>query len=104
MLSSLFADDPDLTALVHSFVDELPARLATIRSAREDGERDRYVRLVHQLAGAGGSYGFGELSSAASTLELVIRRAAGPAAEYESLQVLERTIQSILADYQSVAL
>jgi two-component system, OmpR family, response regulator len=63
------------------------AGLSTHRLALKDGNRppatlDRIKMVAHALSGAGGIYGFAELSDAAATLEdAAIAELAGPGAE-----------------------
>jgi HPt (histidine-containing phosphotransfer) domain-containing protein len=66
---STLARDPEMAELVSVFVLELPSRLAAIRRAASDGDCPTINRLAHQLKGAGGSYGFAQLSSAAGDLD-----------------------------------
>jgi len=49
-LRSDFHDDPDMKDIVRAFLEEIP-------------------RVVHQMKGAGGGYGFQEISNAAAQLE-----------------------------------
>jgi HPt (histidine-containing phosphotransfer) domain-containing protein len=54
--------------------------MAEIEAAFEGGDGDALRTLVHQLKGAGGSYGLMPLSRSAAELELLIRSGA-PRAE-----------------------
>ena len=47
----------------------LPQRLNSIMSAYEQSHRDQLIRIVHQLKGSGGGYGFPQLTDAADKLE-----------------------------------
>jgi histidine phosphotransfer protein HptB len=73
VLVSQLAGDPDLRELIEQFVTELPERLANIRMAACAGNLPEVARLAHQLKGAGGSYGFPEISEGASELERAAR-------------------------------
>src|SRR5439155_26563785 len=73
---SSLAGDPDLAELVALFVSELPQRLADIRQAAQEQNWQEVRRLSHQLRGAGGSYGFPLLTTAAGQLESVAREQA----------------------------
>ena len=68
-IRSDFADDPDMAELVSEYVQRMPQRINAILSAYERNERDQLVRIVHQIKGSGGGYGFPLLSSAADKLE-----------------------------------
>ena len=73
---SQLAADPDLAELVDLFIDELPERLRQLHAALEQGNRHDLARFSHQLKGAGGSYGFPQLTPAAAELELLAKQAA----------------------------
>ena len=67
---STLANDPDLGELVDMFVEqEMPVRITAIRSAFERGDRAAVRRAAHQVTGAGGSYGFAQLTASAAVLE-----------------------------------
>ena len=70
---SLLADDTDLYEIVKMFVDEMPTRidqLLSVFNAKNWGELER---TAHQLRGAAGSYGFGEVTPAAGKLEQAVK-------------------------------
>jgi HPt (histidine-containing phosphotransfer) domain-containing protein len=72
-LYSRLASDPDLGEIVDMFVDEMPARVAAIADQATAGDREGLRRLVHQLRGAAGSYGFDPISPCAGLVESAIR-------------------------------
>ena len=78
LVSQLVEADPEMIDIVEQFVGELPDRLAALREALRDRDWDRLVVLAHQLKGAGGSYGYPEISEAARQLEADARERAGP--------------------------
>ena len=61
--------DDDLTDLIELFVQEVPSRLAVLRRLIDSLDHSELARFAHQLKGAGGSYGFPELTTAAAQLE-----------------------------------
>jgi HPt (histidine-containing phosphotransfer) domain-containing protein len=71
---SQLADDPDLYEIVKMFVEEMPTRME--RLIKEYDEKNWYElkNLAHQLRGAVGCYGFGEISPAAGRLEQSLRK------------------------------
>jgi HPt (histidine-containing phosphotransfer) domain-containing protein len=69
LLRSEFHDDPEMREIVRSFLQEIPNRLALMDSLLEDGNKAEFRRVVHQIKGAGGGYGFQEISNAAAQLE-----------------------------------
>jgi HPt (histidine-containing phosphotransfer) domain-containing protein len=70
---SLLADDPDLHEIVKMFVDEMPTRINQLMSEFIAKNWDDLERTAHQLRGAAGSYGFGEVTPAAGKLEQSVR-------------------------------
>jgi HPt (histidine-containing phosphotransfer) domain-containing protein len=66
---STLAADPDYSDLVAMYVDEMPDRIEQIREAFDSTDRDRLIRLIHQLKGAAGSYGFATLTEEATLVE-----------------------------------
>jgi HPt (histidine-containing phosphotransfer) domain-containing protein len=69
LISTLSPADPALLDLLHEFVCGLSARIEQLRAAVSAGDRARLKVLAHQLRGAGGSYGYPEISQAAGLLE-----------------------------------
>jgi HPt (histidine-containing phosphotransfer) domain-containing protein len=68
-LRSEFADDPDMREIVEFFVNDLNARIDSIREAFDRDDRARLKTLAHQLKGAAGGYGFPTIGHAASAVE-----------------------------------
>jgi signal transduction histidine kinase/CheY-like chemotaxis protein/HPt (histidine-containing phosphotransfer) domain-containing protein len=71
---SRVAHEPGMRELVEEFVSELPARVDAIRHAAEASDVLALRRLAHQLRGAGGGYGFPEITEAAASLEEAVAR------------------------------
>ncbi len=61
--------DPELAPLVPDFLRETRARCLALREAIQRGDRETVRTLAHQTAGAGGCFGFNELSDSARALE-----------------------------------
>ncbi|MBW8884190.1 MAG: Hpt domain-containing protein [Planctomycetia bacterium] len=70
---STLTSDPDMAELLAMFVSELPERLVDIRQAAQGHNWQEVRRLAHQLRGAGGSYGFPLLTTAAGQVETIAR-------------------------------
>lgn len=70
---SALSGDPEMTELLALFVSELPLRLAEIRQVAQGHNLQEVRRLAHQLRGAGGSYGFPLLTTAAARVEEIAR-------------------------------
>jgi HPt (histidine-containing phosphotransfer) domain-containing protein len=66
---SEFAGDPDMLDLVEWFVSQIPERVEQLQESFERGSLDELGTLAHQLKGAGGSYGFPQITESARRLE-----------------------------------
>lgn len=69
MVSSLLAEDPDMRDIVEEFAAGLPQRAADLEQAMAAQDWTRLATLAHQLKGAGGSYGYPQLSELGATME-----------------------------------
>ena len=74
---STLASDPDLAEIVEMFIDEMPDRIASLKSEFKTSDWNELGRLAHQLKGAAGSYGFGQITTLAASLEVAIRQSQG---------------------------
>jgi HPt (histidine-containing phosphotransfer) domain-containing protein len=74
LVSHLLEHEPDMRDLVVEFVNELPARVDQMRVAYENLDWERLTRLAHQLKGAGGSYGYPQISGLAAEMEAQFRQ------------------------------
>ena len=79
-LRSEFADDPDMADALAYYVDRLPRIAEELQAAFARGERDELARVLHQLKGSAGSYGFPTIGEAARAAEAAVRGAAEEAA------------------------
>lgn len=68
-IRSRFAGDPDMRELVEFFVGQMPERVDALRASFESGSLEELRSLAHQLKGAGGSYGFPQITDSARRLE-----------------------------------
>ncbi len=73
---STLCDDADMVELVELFVQEVPDRLAQLEQCLDQGNWSELARFAHQLKGAGGSYGFPQLTPAAARLEQLAKQTA----------------------------
>lgn len=95
LVYSSLADDPDIGELVEMFVEELPARLDALQKALASHDLESLGRFAHQLKGAAGSYGFGELTRPLALLEHRVRDNA-------TEEYLLHSVQEVLAVCQRV--
>lgn len=95
VIRSTFADDPDMEMAIFEFVESLPARMTTAVNFLQDQNYAELQRLVHQLKGAGGGYGFPQITEIADRVERQIAN-ADPAAEImDGIEQLGEIISSI---------
>ncbi len=80
-------DDPILLKLTQKFCDSIPGSLETMRHQLDTNQWTELAAAAHKLAGAGGSYGFQDISREAKVLE---RLAKEPASREELLNHLAR--------------
>ena len=66
--------------IVREFASCLPERSRELQTKLEADDREGLQTMAHQLKGAGGGYGFQQITDAAATLEQALRDDAGGAA------------------------
>jgi HPt (histidine-containing phosphotransfer) domain-containing protein len=89
-LYSALGGDPDLRDIVDQFVWEMPERVANLLDRLNSGNWEELRRLVHQLKGAAGSYGFDLLTPSAGRVEDAIREA-------RTEEEIRRAVDSLVA-------
>ncbi len=72
-ITSEFADDRDMAILIEEFVASLPGRAHAILEHINQGATEQARTMAHQLKGAGGGYGFPQVTEAARVVDLAIR-------------------------------
>ncbi|HEV8607608.1 MAG TPA: ATP-binding protein [Tepidisphaeraceae bacterium] len=72
-IKSQYANDPGMKEIVTQFVQNLPAQVSKLQSLLHDNNLAELKRAVHQLKGAGGGYGFAQLSHLAAAVEKRIK-------------------------------
>jgi len=73
-IHSTYEDDPDMLEIVREFADDAPARAADLETRLGDGDMERLRTLAHQLKGAGGGYGFQQITDLAAELEQAVKQ------------------------------
>lgn len=76
-INSKLSVDPDFREIVEMFVSEIPDRVAALVGAYDGRQWADLRRGAHQLKGAGGGYGYPELTTVASQLEYAVDAAQG---------------------------
>jgi CheY-like chemotaxis protein/anti-sigma regulatory factor (Ser/Thr protein kinase) len=95
ILRSGFAYDPDLKEVLAQFIEKLPHQVAKLSALLRDGNLDDLRRAVHQLKGAGGGYGFPEITETAAVAEQRIRAADSIDAIALKVDALIQTIRRV---------
>ncbi|MCU0718927.1 MAG: Hpt domain-containing protein [Pirellula sp.] len=73
LIHSTLAGDEDFSDLLSEFVKELASRQQSLREHLQNRDEPRLTRLIHQLKGACGGYGFSSLTDAAGDIEDQLR-------------------------------
>lgn len=69
LVSELLCEDPDLHDIIEEFVDGLSDRIVHLKLAFDELDWSQLRTLAHRLKGAGGSYGYPEISQLAARME-----------------------------------
>jgi len=91
-IRSQFEDDPDMLEIVCEFVAEFPAKAAAMEACLSGDDLDHLKVMAHQLKGAGGGYGFPQITAAAASLEQALKENVGPGQVKERLGLLCETL------------
>src|SRR6185437_8742635 len=95
-LRSAFATDPDMKEVLGEFIGALPGQVSRIADLLREQSMEELRRIVHQLKGAGGGYGFGPITKLAASAEHRIK-SGDPlttiSAEVEALCRLLRSVE-----------
>lgn len=95
-LASEFAGDPEMRELIEMFVSEMPEKTASLEALWRDRQLEPLKRLAHQIKGAGGGYGYSQVSQAAGKLESQLQAVlTGPAVESQLRDVQARVEELI---------
>ena len=75
-IRSTYEADPDMLEIVCDFARELPARVAKLETLVSSHAFAELQTLAHQLKGAGGGYGFAQITEVAGRLEQALKSGA----------------------------
>lgn len=70
VVSQLLREEPELIDVIEQFVDGLSARIGELEQAYQRTDWETLRLIAHQLKGAGGSYGYRDLTELARDMEL----------------------------------
>ena len=73
-IRSAYENDPDMLEIVREFASELPARIAKLEAHLAANDMRALQTLAHQLKGAGGGYGFPQITELAASLESALKQ------------------------------
>ncbi len=69
LVSQLLGEDPEFRDVVGEFVEGLTKRLDDMKKAYEKTDWESLTTFAHRLKGAGGSYGYPEISEVGAKME-----------------------------------
>jgi HPt (histidine-containing phosphotransfer) domain-containing protein len=95
-IRSVYEDDPDMFEIVREFAVELPARIAKLEAHIAAGEMRELQTLAHQLKGAGGGYGFPQITELAASLEQALKTGADAPVVKDRTSELCATLRAIV--------
>ena len=95
-IRSVYENDPDMLEIVREFAGELPARIAKLEDLLAAGELRELQTLAHQLKGAGGGYGFPQITELAASLESALKQGADAPVVKDRAIALCETLRSVV--------
>ncbi len=96
-IRSSMGDQPEMSTIIREFVDDLPGEAAKIEDAMKRSDLETLRRIVHQLRGACGGYGFDIGTECAAEVEELLKSAPGAAGTIEKINSLVQLIGSFEA-------
>jgi HPt (histidine-containing phosphotransfer) domain-containing protein len=93
--TSLLANHPDIAEILPRFLTRLRTQVAELRRLHAAGDSEKIRVIAHQLRGAGTSFGFPDLTSAAGDLEETILSNPPPSEISSVLTTLVEYIEQI---------
>lgn len=94
-MRSSFADDPDMAEAIEQFVSRLPSRVAGLNQMLDDGDLAKLRGALHQIKGAGGGFGFSEISKQAAAAEQALKDGQPRAVVHARVDALIALIKSV---------
>lgn len=95
IVSSLLADEPELTDLVREFVHKLPEMIRNIKEAYASNQINEMRHEVHTLKGTGGNFGYVEVFELTKRIEfeIVAGNLAGASELIGALEEIARRVE-----------
>ncbi len=66
---SVFQSEPEMRPILEAFLAEIPKHIRALEEMHKKRDQAGFRKLVHQLKGAGGGYGFQAITITATALE-----------------------------------
>ena len=95
-IRSIYEDDEDMMDIIREFAAELADRATSLESLLASEDLAELQNLAHQLKGAGGGYGFGEITEVAAVLEASLKSGAEGSALKEQTDALCETLRAVV--------
>ncbi len=95
-IRSQYHDDADMRELVREFASDLPNRVRRLEELLAGEDFEELERVAHQLKGAGGGYGFPQITEAAAVLELALRDGADTSRVKQGAALLSETLRAVM--------
>lgn len=71
--SALLEEEPNLIDLIDKFISRLPGMCDEIVKVYEQQDWDIFLKLIHQMKGVGGNYGYPMLSELCVAIEIACK-------------------------------
>jgi CheY-like chemotaxis protein/HPt (histidine-containing phosphotransfer) domain-containing protein/anti-sigma regulatory factor (Ser/Thr protein kinase) len=94
-LRSTFASDADMKQVLSEFITKLPDRVDQLAELLQRKNLEELRRTVHQLKGAGGGYGFPQITDAAAAAERRVKEEGAIEAITNDINALIQLIRSV---------
>ena len=70
---STYINEEGMAEIINIFLDGIPKTITTLEASYASANRADFCKLIHQLKGAGGGYGFAEITTMAIGIETKLR-------------------------------
>ena len=94
-IRSVYENDPDMVVLVQAFGADAPKRAHALEDLLSQGQLEELRRIAHQLKGAGGGYGFHQITDAAARLEEALKEDASESVIKERTSILCEVLRAV---------
>jgi signal transduction histidine kinase/CheY-like chemotaxis protein/HPt (histidine-containing phosphotransfer) domain-containing protein len=92
---SIYESDPQMKELIEGYIQRLPVEVAKLTELMQTDEIESLRRVVHQLKGSGGGYGFAQLTELAALADKSIKEGAAMERVHHQVEDLIGYIRAI---------